>query len=633
MKRLLISFGFFSVLSAKGQPSLTLDPVTVTSSRLSQQSSTTGRSISVVEGRFFQQLPVTSVDELLKYIPGVEMQFRGPSGAQSDIVIRGGTFQQVMVLLDGIKLNDPITGHFSSYFPIAPYEIERIEILRGPAAAVYGAEAVGGVINIITKTFNNTGKEKRERAMASAGAGQYGWATAELGWHRTTGKTNIAAGFLTNNTRGQLLRGNTRGYLHNHTGSVSVGFTLCPQWQLMLRSSYDSRDFAAQNFYTTFASDTATEKVSTWWNQLKLRRKKGNATDEIDFAFKRTTDHYLYNKISIPNDNTSASLNVQYTHQRVIDRSWSLVYGLQGDRRTIRSNDRGNHDTHHGAAFLGAGYGYKLLRINPALRLDYDENFGLQLLPQANAALQWKQWVLRASAGRAIRSADFTERYNNYNKPVVGSGRIGNPDLQAERSWSYDMGIDFTGRYLRAGIGVFSRHQDDVIDWANTAYADMPRRDNLVPTGSYALARNIKQLTTNGIEAEVAVQYATGRHSIDANIGFTVLRSTGNDSIPSFYILSHARKMIQGNLVYGYGRFSVALNTIYKERDALSAPAIKAVITSSYWLVNVKAAVTLTHNISVYGTVTNAGDVEYSDLLGGRMPGRWIMGGVKWVWE
>jgi vitamin B12 transporter len=83
----------------------------------------------------------------------------GPMGTQSDFVLRGGTFQQVLVVLDGLRLNDPITGHFSSYVPITPGEIERIEVLKGASSAIYGSDAVGGVIHIITKTFG----EKRQR--------------------------------------------------------------------------------------------------------------------------------------------------------------------------------------------------------------------------------------------------------------------------------------------------------------------------------------------------------------------------------------------------------------------------------------------------------------------------------------
>ncbi len=102
-----------------------------------------------------------SIDELLRYVPGVEVQSRGPMGTQADFTIRGGTFQQVLVILDGIRLNDPLTGHFSSYIPISPAEIDRIEVLKGASSAIYGTEAVGGVIHIISKTFAT--KETNQR--------------------------------------------------------------------------------------------------------------------------------------------------------------------------------------------------------------------------------------------------------------------------------------------------------------------------------------------------------------------------------------------------------------------------------------------------------------------------------------
>ena len=294
------------------QTKIELNPISITTSRIAQKTNETGRSISVIEGNFFQQLPVSSLDELLRYIPGVEVQSRGPMGAQSDIVIRGGTYQQVLVLLDGVKINDPLTGHFNGYMPIAPYEIERIEVLRGPAAANYGAEAVGGVINIITKTFNQYQDSSSRDGMVKISGGEYNFFGADVGL-RVTGKTaNASLGLLSNNTDGQVLRGNNRGYMNNHSFSGSITFNLSKQWKLSLRSSYDNRDFAAQNFYTTFVSDTATEKVTTSWNQLQLKQEKGNRSQQLDAVYKNTSDEYLYNKASSPNQNKSQFALVQY---------------------------------------------------------------------------------------------------------------------------------------------------------------------------------------------------------------------------------------------------------------------------------------------------------------------------------
>ena len=121
---------FFSLLvlaSSAVSAQTSLDPVTITATLSQKRSSETGRNISIIKGEQFRNLPVHSVDELLRYVPGVEIQARGPMGSQADIVLRGGTFQQVLVILDGVRLNDPNTGHFNSYIPVAPEEIDRID--------------------------------------------------------------------------------------------------------------------------------------------------------------------------------------------------------------------------------------------------------------------------------------------------------------------------------------------------------------------------------------------------------------------------------------------------------------------------------------------------------------------------
>ena len=153
MKPSLIVLFIFISIKTSSQQETTLDPVTITATLNPSPASKTGRNIVTVTGEMFNKLPVHSLDDLLRYLPGIEVQQRGPAGSQSDIVLRGGTFQQVLVIIDGLRINDPNSGHFTSYIPIAPAEIERIEILKGASSAIYGSEAVGGVINIITKSF------------------------------------------------------------------------------------------------------------------------------------------------------------------------------------------------------------------------------------------------------------------------------------------------------------------------------------------------------------------------------------------------------------------------------------------------------------------------------------------------
>lgn len=634
MRKIIFSAFILLSLHIRSQNTMELDPLTLTTTRTPQKASETGRSITVVDGSIFKQLPVLSIDELLKYVPGVEIQSRGPMGAQSDIVMRGGTFQQVLVLVDGIKLNDPITGHFSSYIPIAPSEIERIEVLRGPAAAIYGAEAVGGVINVITKTFNQFKKEKNTAAKIGLTLGEFGLINANAGFNATGPKMNAAVGLLSNNSSGQPLRGTNRGYLYNQTISSSVAWALQNNWQLSLRSSYDSRDFAAQNFYTTFKSDTATEKVTTWWNQVQLKKQSEKNSQQLDFMYKETFDHYLYNPRSIANENKSRLLMVQYLQALKLSQQITLSLGVQMDRRTILSNDRGNHATHHGAAFGNMLYKKNNWKIAPGLRIDWDENYGAVLLPQLNMAYQYGKTTLRANAGKAIRSADFTERYNNYNKAIVSSGSIGNPNLGSEDSWSYEAGADLLlSKVFKLSATGFYRDQNNVIDFVTTTYSAMPRKDNLVAGGSYALAKNIKKVTTKGVEIEMAYKKTVASNqSVFINAGISFLNSSSSDPVPSFYIISHANVLLQSNLIYTCKRLSIATNLLYKKRNPLNTAAIEAAISSDYFLWNMKAGYSLIKKLTLFVAVNNVTNINYSDLLGSKMPGRWTTAGVNFNW-
>ncbi|HET7897325.1 MAG TPA: TonB-dependent receptor plug domain-containing protein, partial [Flavisolibacter sp.] len=226
-----------------------LDPVTISAGMNPIRASQTGRNLVVIKGEKFAKLPVHSVDELLRFVPGIELQARGPFGSQSDLTLRGGTFQQVLVIVDGVRVNDPNTGHFTTNIPLAPGEIDRVEILKGAYSALYGSDAVGGVVNIITRTFAAKNTAQKLQAAAQLTGGEYDFYSVNAGVYTSNGKTSFGAGLLSNNTDGQLQRG-TRGFVNATTLSASVGHAFDEKWNLAFRSSYDHRKFAAQNFYT-----------------------------------------------------------------------------------------------------------------------------------------------------------------------------------------------------------------------------------------------------------------------------------------------------------------------------------------------------------------------------------------------
>ena len=627
---LIIPFCFLSIATI-AQKEIEHDPVTVTASLQPTPVSRTGRNIITVSGSYFHKLPVHSIDELLRYIPGVEVQMRGPAGSQSDIVIRGGTFQQVLVILDGLRLNDPTTGHFNSYIPIAPSEIERIEVLKGASSAIYGSEAVGGVINIITKSFAAKRNQQRKQLTVSATTGEYELFNGSAGGYWQNNNTAIAVGVHSNNSNGQLQRG-TRGFFHNNTASFSLKQFINENWSVSVRSSYDQRKFAAQNFYTTFVSDTANEEVSSYWNQVQLSFQKTKHTVNLNAGYKSVKDIYQYNPQSIANNNRSNLLQFLLTDHYKINGNTIISSGFQYQERKIMSNDRGDHSLNQFAGFIILDQKLNEFSFSPSIRVDYNEIRGTELIPQINLSYHLHKWQLRASAGKTIRDADFTERYNNYNKVFVSGGSIGNPDLFAERSFSYEGGVDyFTSQNLKLSVTAFQRRQSDLIDWTPTPYSEMPRKTNLSPTGSYALAKNIAKVTTSGVEADIQFSKSFNTsNQFFSNLGFIWLDSKSSNAVPSFYVSSHAKFLTNFNAEYIYKRFSLSVDGIYKNRKPQKATAINAEIDEHCFMMNAKASFSFwKQKFSLFTEVDNVFDNTCGDLLGSRVPGRWFMGGIK----
>ncbi|MCU0368575.1 MAG: TonB-dependent receptor plug domain-containing protein [Cyclobacteriaceae bacterium] len=145
---LLISFTNF----AQQDSTRVLENVTIQSNRIQTGFDETAASIIIISVAEIKQSPSLSVPDLLHYYAGVDIRQRGANGVQADAGIRGSTFDQVLILINGIKISDAQTGHHSLNLPVDIENIERIEILKGPAARIFGQNAFAGAINIITKS-------------------------------------------------------------------------------------------------------------------------------------------------------------------------------------------------------------------------------------------------------------------------------------------------------------------------------------------------------------------------------------------------------------------------------------------------------------------------------------------------
>ncbi|MGI4820542.1 MAG: TonB-dependent receptor plug domain-containing protein [Janthinobacterium lividum] len=630
-------------LATPADSARSLREVTVYATRLGQLAGQTGRYVTVVPGASISRYPVTSLDDLLRFLPALEVQSRGSFGAQADITLRGSTFNQVLLLLDGMRLNDPLTGHFAGYLPITPAEIEQIEIVRGPGAALYGPDAVGGFINIVTKTFAATHRPDGTDLAGTFMAGEYGLKSTNAGFYGQDKGLRLAGGILNNTASGQLRDASSNALRNDvklNTYSLSGAYQITEKFSAAARASFDRRDFNAQYFYTTNAGDQARETASRDWYQGQLRYEwNDRSRTELQIVGTASTDLYVYTPTSVPSDHLMHYLNVQGQHQVQFSPKVRATLGGQVDRRAIQSNDRGNHDTWHAGAFAVAVVAPTPgLNLTGALRLDHDQAYGTELVPQLNASQQLgDKLTVRGAVGRAIRAADFTERYTSNVRPgVVPTGfNVGNPGLQAEHTINYEAGFDFQPwQALTLRSTYFNRYGRNLIDYVNqsgTQVIEATGFANLNPNATYRFAQNLFAVTTQGIETEVATRaQLTPGLRLEGTVGYTWVHLNTEGNVASQYLSNVARHLLTGTVSLTHKRFTATLSGLYKKRDAQAAATISRELTPSYAVFNARLDLALLpERVWLTGQVQNLFNAKYSDLLGAQMPTRWLMGGVR----
>lgn len=647
MKRIIISglilFQMFQANAQMDQKVQQLDSVQVTANRTKQSISKTGKNVQVISSKDIQALPVTSTDELLRILPGIEIQSRGGFGIQSDMTLRGSTYNQVLIMVDGVRVNDPLTGHFNGYVPVVLAEIDRIEITKGTASSIYGADAVGGVINFITKSDPT---HSDLNIVANLTAGSYAYQAADISVLAKSNKWRFSFGVQTNSSDGEQYVNPNYGkvasapdikntWFEKSTYSASIGRDLGKNWKINLRSSYDERSFAAQYFYTANIYDESVENTSVFFNDLKISGKNGKFTTDIDLAFRVSTDEFIFNPLFTTNSHETNFGLLQFNQTYKPNELHTFVYGTQVDFRSIESNDRGNHENFH-AGVYGQWIGELVdnLTSTVSLRGDYDDNYQFEVSPQVNVSYVWNNIVLRGGVGRGIRAADYTERFVSNNLETLLPGRnLGNPDLKAETSWSYEAGFDY---YLLDGLKMvatgFYRASDNLIDYVPTLGSEITNVSvTLDPNNDYFYTQNLTVVNTAGLEVEFWYSKVINeKNKVNAKLGYTFLDSQNPDGEVSKYVSSHARHLINGNVIYSLSNFDLGISGLFKERDATYSNTIGVGLAPSYLVMNANLSYRLLDNrLSIKGEVLNIGNEQYSDIIGARMPGRWYMVGVS----
>lgn len=658
-----LSFILIAILTLSSTPLLAqleaeLDSISVTASRIPMSVSESGKNVSIITQRDIQTMPVNSVDELLRSLPGVNINSRQGFGVQADVGIRGSTFSQVLFMLDNVPLNDPLTSHFNTNIPVSLSEIGQIELVRGPASASFGADAAGGVIHIKTRGYLrrqiDACDDLQTNIFADLGGGQHNLLKGDIGIDLHKNRWRFSTSVRHVSSDGEELQNpvfepgsdeeetyNNYFEMTNYTASLS--YRLTDYLTVYTRGGLEERDFSARYFYTRSEFDKSEEQISSRWGLGAITFEKGKYRSEFNVSYRNVDDIFDFWPGVIPaNEHTTDQLFLNLSHQyefsgEAVSNRMNYIRVMVGGQyldKQIESTDRGNHQTDMGGIYsIGHFSWVNGLSVTASARVQFDSIASTEFLPQLSASYDLGDVTLRGSAGRAIRVGDFTERYISSQIPNLAPGRnIGNPDLQPERSWTVDAGFDWRpNSRLKLSPTVFYRTSSNLIDYALTNSNSITNADNLQPNETYFYALNIEQSSAIGVEfLSDAVHNLGNSRSVGIQTGYTYIRTTSDGESPSKYIANHPEHQVNIGLQFNTSWGSFHSENSYRVRSEESAELIDGEVPDGYFVSNLNVQASPGWSpAKLYVRVMNLTDTQYQEILGAPMPGRWVMVGLK----
>lgn len=548
----------------------TLEPVPLRSA---------GRELSVISREEIDQLPARSIADVLRLAPSVEVRARGAFGVQADFQVRGASFGQSLVLIDGVRINDAQSGHHNADFPLSLDDVERIEVLRGPGSSLHGADAFGGVIQVVTRAIEGFRGEFE--------GGSFGSGSGRLGWGQTRGGRSFGLGIGGSHTDGFMADRDA----DEKVARARVGL----DERTTVTVAHLDKEFGANGFYGPAPSREWTQQ-----SMATASREWGTASSVSGMAqaFYRThSDRFIYDR-----RNPSLSENRHRTHAfglaarggRPLNDTVRLSGGAEAGSDLVKSSNLGDHSYRRASVFSEAQVVLGKTMIYPGLRFDAYESFGTSLSPTlALAQLIGSSWVGRASVGRAFRVPTYTELY--YRDP----NHEARSDLTPEIAWSAEVGAEWSGpQGLTVGATAFERRDDSVIDWVRASAQEKWHTENL------------RDVTTRGVELNARM--ALGGRGV-LSVGYTGLSLTSSISAAlSKYVLDYARRSFTASAAGEVSaKVSLGASTSYKLRQDGRA----------YWVVDARAAHRL-GRAQIFAVGQNLLDTRYQEVRGVDLPGR-----------
>ncbi|MFH1128354.1 MAG: TonB-dependent receptor [Candidatus Omnitrophota bacterium] len=591
-----ISFIAFFYAASFAQDSYTLEKITV-----SRSEGIYSQDILTAEDLKKQNLS-TQLD-ILNSISGVDLRSRAPFGIQGDTSLRGSSYEQVAVLIDGIKLMDPQTGHYNLDIPLTIFDLERVEVTKTAASSLYGAGALAGSINLVTK------KPQKQAINLESFFGEH--ALFGQAFSVSLPQKEIAARISFDHKIAKAARANTdfnyqtgSFYLTKDSDNSSIDTLL--GWQ--------KKDYGADSFYSNLFPEEE-EHTETLFIKSRLDLKLDNFFLKNNLFFRKHDDKFILRR----NNPTSVNYHTNYIYGLDSSANYpfrlgNLTLGISSGIDQINSTNLGKHSRLYEAGIFGLNFDSgKRIAADLRFRLDHyqkwptQQSFNLGL----GARLIDDRLNFRTSVAKSFRMPTFTDLYYS------DAGNIGNQNLGVEKSYSYVCGLDYEINSLNLGIEGFFRRGINLIDWTRTSSA-LPWE-----------ATNLNSIDFKGgtFNSKISPDFIYKSLKLD-NLSFSY-SYTSADKKASGFFSKYALDILMHQFILGINSHIFGLGLDWQ------LTYNKRYYGETYFVGNFyigKKFSNKNYILEPFFKIDNFTNAEYSETSGVLQPGRWVQAGIKLVW-
>lgn len=603
-----------------------LDQIIVTGARAPVPAADIGSAVTVITRQDIDRRQARYVTDLLRAVPGVAVSHAGVVGSQTQVRVRGSEANHVLVLVDGVRANDPATGDEFRWEYLSTANIERIEIVRGPQSALWGSEAIGGVVHIITRTnaANSTGRAYVETGSRDTLNAALGGNLAGDHWSVGLGLENLATdGFNVSRS------GDEKDPARNTTATFNV--RLAPSdravFSLGARSVDAHSQFDAVDYIVTglpFDSDVATDTRQTFAHL-------GASLGPTDARFRqhlsaRFFDSDNRNLLDGQYDSSTSSNRLTYGYQADFAlRASRLSFAVEHERTRFRQlgavgfDDPNQHQSTNVTSAIADAHGRASEALTWLVSLRFDDHSDFENILTGRVSLAWHitaSTTLRAGIASGQKTPTFIERFGYFPDSFIG-----NDQLKPEHSKSYDIGIDQEFDALRVQLSLFDQDLDDEIN-GFVCPNPWPAPCTAINMEGRSSRRGVELATQWSASENVTVGATyTYTHSEDADSAIELRRPRHTGSLHADYGFADGR-----------GRIALAADYGGTRQDVFFAPwpdPSEIVTLDNYWLVDMTVQFGISKAVRLFARATNLLDTEYEQVYGYRTPGRSLYGGFQ----